>query len=85
MNVTVESLFSPPEAFQMSGQQFAYVASLPLPLTTEVSHDNIIQPENIPILATVRLKSKVFMFMGKLTLLKSEVILPFLILQQVQL
>ena len=37
LNVTIESLYSPPDTFQLTGQQFAYVASLPLPLTAEVS------------------------------------------------
>lgn len=44
MNVTIESLFSPPETFQLSGQQFAYVASLPLPLTSEVSIKLVYKP-----------------------------------------
>ena len=37
LDVTVESLYSPPEAFQLSGQQFAYIASLPIPVNNEVS------------------------------------------------
>lgn len=36
LNVTIESVFSPPDAFQVTGQQFAYVASLPLPMNSEV-------------------------------------------------
>ncbi|XP_067942099.1 cilia- and flagella-associated protein 70-like [Watersipora subatra] len=35
LDVTIESLYSPPEAFQLSNQQFAYVASLPLPINAE--------------------------------------------------
>jgi len=38
MSCTVESLYSPPEAFQLTGQQFVYVASLPLPLNAEVCY-----------------------------------------------
>lgn len=36
MSVTVESLYSPPESWTMTGQQYMYTSALPLPLAGEV-------------------------------------------------
>ena len=40
MSVTVESLFSPPEAFTLVGPQFIYTATHPMQLTAEVCTEN---------------------------------------------
>jgi hypothetical protein len=37
MTVTVESLFSPPDSWQLQGQQYFYTVALPIPANTEVS------------------------------------------------
>lgn len=37
MTVTVESLFSPPEQWQLTGTQYYYAAALPVPCNSEVS------------------------------------------------
>lgn len=36
VTITVESLFSPPDTWQLSGPQYFYIASLPIPTTSEV-------------------------------------------------
>ncbi|XP_053401249.1 cilia- and flagella-associated protein 70-like isoform X9 [Mercenaria mercenaria] len=35
MTITVESLFSPPESWTLTGAQYAYAAALPVPVTSE--------------------------------------------------
>jgi hypothetical protein len=37
VTVTVESLFSPPESWALTGVQYAYAAALPIPVTAEVN------------------------------------------------
>lgn len=37
MNITIESLYSPPETWSLAGQQYMYTATLPVPLNAEVS------------------------------------------------
>lgn len=39
MTVTVESLFSPPESWTVTGTQYAYAAALPVPVTAEVQSE----------------------------------------------
>lgn len=36
MTITVESLFSPPESWSVTGAQYAYAAALPVPINAEV-------------------------------------------------
>ena len=36
MNVTLESLYSPPEAWGLTGPQYMYTATMPMPLNAEV-------------------------------------------------
>ncbi|XP_013406723.1 cilia- and flagella-associated protein 70 isoform X2 [Lingula anatina] len=35
MQVTIESLYSPPDAWQLTGPQYMYLAAMPMPLTAE--------------------------------------------------
>ena len=37
MSVTVESLFSPPESFNLGASQYIYTSALPVPLAGEVN------------------------------------------------
>lgn len=36
VTITMESLFSPPEPWTVTGTQYAYAAALPLPINAEV-------------------------------------------------
>lgn len=37
MTLTIESLYSPPESWTMTGSQYAYAAALPIPMSADVS------------------------------------------------
>ena len=39
MALTVESLYSPPDAWTLAGAQYVYTSTLPMPVTSEVSLD----------------------------------------------
>jgi hypothetical protein len=38
--ITLESLYSPPEAWLSGGTSFVYTAALPIPINEDVSHSN---------------------------------------------
>ena len=38
MTVTMETLFAPPESWTLTGTQYAFAATLPVPVTGEVSY-----------------------------------------------
>lgn len=42
MTLTIESLYSPPESWTMTGSQYAYAAALPIPMSADVSERVII-------------------------------------------
>jgi len=46
VTITMESLFSLPDSWTVTGSQYAYATALPLPLNAEVKYSVSIHPDN---------------------------------------